>query len=261
MTAIEDRPDLEERYARATETTNLTVEERRGAVDLLIAAGWVLDGLGTSLYRLRTEYDGARTEQSLAVTYLRTQMAQARDLERQGAAEGDEALLAQAAALRDEAEKTALSNRLMVLIHLKTLASTKQQLGAWAIGQATRQGFMKSNAYVCELVGRALEYWLDPLCPHCDGRGFTGSYGAPMVFCGGKHGCGGTGRRRVRLGKTDADQGFGRYLLAGMDRKTESVGRQMKRFLRRPSTQGLAKSPQELQLRLAALRSTDAERD
>ena len=63
---FEDRPSVDERYARAIESSHLEVLPTRCSVDYLIAAGWIRDGLGASLYRLRTEFDAVRGEQRLA---------------------------------------------------------------------------------------------------------------------------------------------------------------------------------------------------
>ena len=58
MTATDDaRPNIAERYSNSVVTSHLEVKPTPGDVDLLIAAGWVADSLGTSLYRLRVEFE------------------------------------------------------------------------------------------------------------------------------------------------------------------------------------------------------------
>jgi len=86
---------------------------------------------------------------------------------------------------------------------------------------------------VAKVAARALDVWIDPACPHCQGRGFHGGYTEPVVIC---QECGGTtnrlsGRRGERLGKSEAAHQFGLSLLAEMDRKAETVERAMRRFL------------------------------
>lgn len=55
-----DRPDIEEMYQSASNTSNLKVEaERRGAGDVLIAAGWSASRVGMALLRLHSEWDGS----------------------------------------------------------------------------------------------------------------------------------------------------------------------------------------------------------
>ena len=60
MTAAENRPTVEELYARASGSHHLEVRETRGDVDFLIAAGWAQESLGTKLYRLRSDFDVLR---------------------------------------------------------------------------------------------------------------------------------------------------------------------------------------------------------
>lgn len=59
MYAESDKPGIEEIYQVAGNTSNLTVEaDRRGAGDVLIAAGWSPSRLGMALLRLHSEWDG-----------------------------------------------------------------------------------------------------------------------------------------------------------------------------------------------------------
>jgi len=60
MTTTDDRPGVEERYLKASSTSNLRVQaDRRGDCDVLIAAGWSAKGLGGALLRLAGEWDAA----------------------------------------------------------------------------------------------------------------------------------------------------------------------------------------------------------
>lgn len=55
-----ERPGVEESYQTASNTSNLTVEaDRRGAGDMLIAAGWSPTRLGMALLRLHSEWDAS----------------------------------------------------------------------------------------------------------------------------------------------------------------------------------------------------------
>lgn len=57
---MQDAPTVDERYITATNTSNLKVlSDRRGAADVLIAAGWSASRLGAALMRLHSEFDGA----------------------------------------------------------------------------------------------------------------------------------------------------------------------------------------------------------
>lgn len=55
-----ERPDIEELYQTASNTSNLKVEaERRGSGDVLIAAGWSASRVGMALLRLHSEWDAS----------------------------------------------------------------------------------------------------------------------------------------------------------------------------------------------------------
>lgn len=59
-----DRPGIDESYQTASNTSNLTVEaDRRGAGDVLIAAGWSPSRVGMAMLRLQSEYDGGEASQ------------------------------------------------------------------------------------------------------------------------------------------------------------------------------------------------------
>lgn len=193
----EDRPTLPERYSRAMSSPNLKwgkLHERTVDLDILIAFGWIKqESLGTSLYRLRTEFD--------AINKI--------EVARCG---------------------SSLVARVLTLSQLRALPDVRNALGRFSIAHATRQRFMRPDDRVLQIAGRALDLWLDPHCPTCTGRGFTGGYGAPIVLC--SH-CHGSGKRTVDLDREYAGHEFGRSILAAMDRKTDFVRSQMKRHLSR----------------------------
>lgn len=246
MTIAEDRhPTLPERYTRALDSTHLeVVADKCGSIDLLIAAGWCANSLGTSLYRLRAEFDSVRSAVTRAGQADTQARAAARDqaecllreVSKARASDrwGDAAQLAeQANKLMAAVEHAATTERLMVLVCLRSLDRARQELGAYASTRATRQRYMEPDESVMQIVGRALDAWLDPLCPHCFGTGAAGVFGAPRSICNAaQKGCGGSGRRTVRLWHDAAGHEFGRALLAGMDRKTQHVADKMRRFLR-----------------------------
>lgn len=179
--ATDDRPPtVAERYTTATRSSNLRVAERRnGDADVLIAAGWSDSTLGALLYRLHAEFDVVRAEV------------------RQGPLNQTE--------------------RMLILGRLKTLRETREALGAFAIQQATKRAYMRADRDVLRLVGRVLDAHLDPLCHHCEGRGFTGGAhrGEKQVLC---RPCRGTGHRKEWIGQDAAERWFARHLLCEMDR-------------------------------------------
>lgn len=183
-----DPPTVAERYQRATHSSHLRLQEQRGDVDYLIAAGWLRDGLGALMYRLRQEFD----------------------------------------LVRESVRKGALNQteRLLVLSQLKTLRSARDAFGSFAIVQATKVQFMQNDAAAASIAGRVLDVWLDPNCHHCDGRGFTGGShrGEPTVLC---RPCRGSGHRRDWIGKTQEERQFASRLLAELEQQQAHIDAQM----------------------------------
>jgi hypothetical protein len=167
------------------------------AISVIIAAGWVRDGLGTILYRLRTEHDVAKGN-------IR------RYLKMDAPSQIDAAQIAS---------------------QLKSLHSATLAVRRFAINSAKRHaGRLRYHGDDAPEIGvRALGYWLDPLCHSCNGRGFSGGSGTPVEVC--KH-CHGSGRTLPRLSKDKAGQEFGYLLISEFERKTTRVGELIKRHLR-----------------------------
>jgi hypothetical protein len=67
MFEINDKPNVEELYSTAGNTSDLTVEaDRRGAGDVMIAAGWSESRIGMALLRLHSEYDSGEASHKRA---------------------------------------------------------------------------------------------------------------------------------------------------------------------------------------------------
>ena len=233
MTAIEDRPNLEERYSRAIESSHLEVlADERCSVDMLIAAGWVKEGLGTALYRLRSEYDSVRGAHVLARRELSELQTRIDRLNRAAREEQDYSkrpALALAVKLGvEELKRAELTERVLILAQLKSLPDTKRSMGRFAIAMATRSRFMENDRVVTNIAGACLSLWLDPLCPQCNGTGLAGGVGVVKGICSA---CGGSKTRPYQLDKTAAGHDFGRSLLVLMDKKTDYVTSQMRRYL------------------------------
>lgn len=283
MTLPEDRPTLDERYARALESSDLAAQpDQRGDVDYLVAAGWCHESLGTALFRLRSEWDLTRAQLRQAEEAARDGANDARTLTRRAtaaAARVSGASPRQAEALKDEADKAleraertrdateraALTARALALVHLKTLSGARQALHVFAIALGARSKFYDAES-VRVITGRALQLWLEPNCPHCEGRGFVKKLGEPLRWC---QECIRTGKRingnpGFRLAKSEVGHQFGRALLVEMDRKADHVMKLMKLHLdtRRAGDEewGPARAL-ELKQRLRELRSDEAQAD
>ena len=134
----DDRPSIAERYATATEAHSLKVSTTRtGPADVLIASGMTGKGLGASLMRLRAEFDTIRES------------------------------------VRGTANN-AVTERVLILMQMRTLREVKEKIGDLALSHAVRMRFAGSQKDLMQLTGRVLDVYLDPLCNHCDGRGFSG---------------------------------------------------------------------------------------
>ena len=236
MTHTDDRPTIAERYQRATQSSNLEVEERRkGDVDHLIAAGWVSESLGTMLYRLVGEFDSIKGEHGLAEAEIQRARgvieAKLDAARKEQDADKAEQLRQQAADLRKESERATVTARALILMRLKTLHETKEALGRFAVVLATRRNIPEPDAWVLKLTGRVLDVFLDPTCHSCDGRGFNGGThrGEKTVIC---RACSGSGKRRTNLGKDAVERHFAGMLLVEMDRLLGHVDAEMRRFLR-----------------------------
>lgn len=187
----EQRPTIGERYSSATESSNLRVSEKSGDADFLIAAGMLGDRLGRLLLRLNTEFDRVRADVS-----------------------PDRAL--------------SPTDRLLVLMNLKTLRETKDALGNFAVVTATRRKFMVNDEAVNAIAGRVLDVHLSPLCHHCQGRGFHGGShrGERKEIC---RPCKGSSRRGEDIGKTSVERQFAAHLMAELSRVVASAEREMGR--------------------------------
>jgi hypothetical protein len=238
---MEDRPTIAERYARATRSSHLEVNElRTGDVDVLIAAGWVGDTLGTLLYRLVSEYDSAKGEKALyeaevgRLQLLHKKHVEQRDREQKAMAHGPTryaVLRAEVERLSQEIAREMVTGRAMVLMNLRSLAPAKQALGRFALLHAQVCKYQIKDADVLALAGRVLDVYLDPNCGHCNGRGFTGGShrGEKQVIC---RPCKGSGKRRDAIGRNTDERQFAGSLLFEMSDKTARVERSMRNFLR-----------------------------
>lgn len=235
MTLDQDRATLAERYAGAMNTTQMRVLPTPGDVDILIAAGWVRDGLSAALFRLRNEWDLAAGEYRLAAYQLRAAEIEVRDLcrqiERNPDPEFRRTTMRKGCEILRRAERAALTARALALVHLQTLDPAKKALCAFAIGHATRERFLRSDDVVSRIAMKALEVWLDEVCRACSGVGYLGGNGlVPRMKCPN---CDTTGRRPARLGDSDADHEFGRSILSAMERKAAFIERAWARWLRK----------------------------
>lgn len=283
MTHDPTRPGTEERYSAAIESSDLQVLPTRCSVDFLIAAGWAQDSLGAALYRLRTEWDSTRADLRLAEHHASARSRDAAALtkaagviERKASGDADKLkaarMLVDAAATRENAdairkdvERAALTARALAMVHLKTLQATANAVHVYAVALGARTRFYDLKA-LRQISPRALQLWLDPICPHCNGRGFNGGFREAIRWC---QECDKTGKRvngpkGFRIHRSPTGHEFGRLLLVELDRKCERVEHAMRMYLhsqRGPDEKVSVAQSAALKERLAELRSPQAQED
>jgi hypothetical protein len=228
--ALDDRPTIAERYVRATATSNLKLETHRFSdADLVAAAGLVAANpdahkrrrlkLGGLLYRLVGEYDAVRGEAIAAERRLNQAQEQAdaiaKTAKKLPAAKAEEAKnIAQA--IREERERRAVTDHLMILSELKTLREAANELGLFAEVQAIRRKLERTAPQVAKISSLALDVFLDPKCRPCNGLGFVGSAhrGEIQSIC---RSCKGSTRRQMKLGEDGPSKDFAAFMLKEMD--------------------------------------------
>jgi len=268
MTTRDDdnRVTMGERYGSATESSNLRIKETTGDADVLIAAGWLADTLGSMLFRLAREYDGAKAEHGIAEAEFERLERAAAMLEKQALAEPDPidraTDLEVAEQMRETTRTQAISARLFILMNLKSLGPAKQALFTLAWSKAQRAQLEIEPNAVASIISQALDIHLDPTCHHCQGRGYNGGYGAPRVMC---RRCSATGRRSARdIGKDEGQREFGAMLLREINRLLGRAAKGMIQSLHGSSIVGgeeRTAAEQRLAVTLAALRTPEAQAD
>jgi hypothetical protein len=212
---------VEERLSRSGNSSDLTVKaERRGDADMLIVAGWTPSVLGRRLMALHSEWDGA----------ARPRVPTAAEIERIAAT-----LPAQVAVEvvgRDGTRTKKMVPRLVV---------AKQQAEQWLNLERTRlYGRLKSfpaarDALVewCTLKGidhprikveGILAWWLDHICPQCNGTKYEVAAGTNRQSNRACRPCGGSGEKPLPHGDD------GRLIEAYMVECVGKARQQIRRF-------------------------------
>jgi hypothetical protein len=209
-----EKPDVQESYQTAINTTDLTVEaDRRGAGDVLIAAGWSESRLGQALIRLQGEWDGAGKPRKLTELEIEhyaqveaNNLARERKLPK-GAVKPDvrkmrtAALIGYSQGMKRRAEQ------------MRARVEVMELLADWALMRGVDAA----------LLGPALTHWTTPTCPVCDGHGKRKLPEAPVL---GKqcHHCNGSGERPRPL---NSDRILN-YLADCTAKAKRSMGRRMR---------------------------------
>lgn len=123
---------------------------------------------------------------------------------------------------------SASTERRVLMPMLRGFRETTEYLLAHARKEAEQQRDPLADDAVTAITCKVLDLFLDPNCPSCDGRGFTGTYGAPMIRCPA---CRETGKRSAYW-RSDREEQFARWLQSTMDFKLTRALVDMRRALR-----------------------------
>ena len=214
--------------------------------------------IGRRNYEAASSKEAARAEATSAVNREQARRSRAGDAP-MTPTEVQSCVVKAGEALRDQIAHDAKMAHAFALMRLPSLASTKQAFGEWALMLANKRRFMdvgpmpsvdpeksmlvsawrkgkrEQSAVVLALAGRVLDLVLEPNCYRCEGRGFNGGYDRnPQRICNDmrKGGCGGSGKRPTKVGKTKEEDDFAGYLLTEVEIMLGRVTREMRERLR-----------------------------
>lgn len=172
-TPTEDRPNIEEAYASATNTSDLKIDTlKQRPIDSIIAAGWSYSRIGAALLRLHSEWDGAEKPQKASPEQLEL-LAETFHKEKNGLVKWKEKLpsgeesvveLKPLEAAKRQAAAWYLHELGLLFQKLKTLQEVRHQLKLWC----GRVGIAGEEHKVAAVIG----WWLDPTCTVCEGQGW-----------------------------------------------------------------------------------------
>ena len=207
MIEAKERPNLEEAYTRAMHASDLKVrEERRGDVDLIIAAGWSDYRIGGALLRLHTEFDGTAKPRLVTKEALL------------GPGRHDKEARKVASRAARGHNRTEMS---LLLMKLRALGDVRMQMTLrlikWRVEDAEAKGL------------EILLWWLAQACEDCGGTKFQAVAGTGRLSSKACETCRGSGRKDI-----PHDQ-IGRKTANWMDQCVERARRGMGEFLGSPS--------------------------
>lgn len=201
----DDKPNTEERYTQATHASNLRVQaERGGSADMLIAAGWSESRVGASLIRLHSEWEGLAKPsrrgrvaiESIAKEFPKLQNGMRKEPycvmeagKRVQKTRMVPNMVPDMASAHRRAHEWYLHDLKLMFQQMKTLPEVRQQLALWA----RQRDIADADHRVAEILG----WWLDHVCPVCDGLGKDKIPGTPSLSHKDCKACHGTGETRI----------------------------------------------------------------
>lgn len=209
-------------------------------------------------YAVADTRENARAEASQAVA-REDGMRQRRGEAKMTATELQACVVKAGETFRDQIAHDAKMAHAFVLMRLQSLPSVRTAFGEWALLMANKRRFMdvgpmpvidpeksmlvsawrkgktEQRTVTLALSGRVLDLVLDPNCYRCEGRGFNGGYSRePQRICNDmrKGGCGGSGKRNTKVGKTKEEDDFAGYLMTEVEIMLGRATREMSARLR-----------------------------
>lgn len=159
----DDRPpDIEERYAVAATTSDLTVyPNRRGSVDVVIAAGMSGARLGTALIHLEGEWHRASKPRPPT----------------------DAEVARRASELPDKKGRpdTRRARVELFMLHQRAMRERAKTLNGRSAVVGMLTDWAKERGVDPDLIGIALYHWLEPNCGVCTGQGKLRHESAPVL--------------------------------------------------------------------------------
>ena len=211
-TTENEKPGIEERYTRATNTSNLRMETREdsaiGSAGILIASGWNRSRIGGVLLRLLTEYDGSEKPKPATMeSFLSKTMRPDRETQKNA---------------RRRAHDFNLHELGLLLQKLKSLPVMREQLTI----QMLKWGVKEAETKAIEV----LRWWLAQACPECGGTKFKVAKGTGRHTAKACDVCHGTGKRSYPGHSTGWEQ-EARRLASFMDQCVERARAGISRHL------------------------------
>lgn len=173
---------IEQRYARAVSSSNLRLKDYPCDADLLIAAGWLKEGLSTEIYRLKVEFEGLDKK----------------SLQNASRSMTDWVMVRSRLSSKDKAASY--------------IASHAKQLAARAYRDI-------SPLDAEDVAARVLGHMMMPVCQACEGREYDLIPGTKTKSERACKPCGGSGIKKLEMGKGLQREQFARHLQNDVERK------------------------------------------
>lgn len=166
-----------ERYTSTVQGSNLRIAEHSGAGDMLIAAGWSPNRLGAHLMRLQIEFTGISLPRRMTLDEMHQINAQYKLTGKN------------VALVYPEIQKHYVGEVRHALARLRTFKETLAALTWWVRHMGIQDASLKAT--------EMLAWWLDSICPTCEGRKKQKIAGSPHLSHRDCKACRGTGQARI----------------------------------------------------------------